>query len=154
MKRVALFVAIVAVAIMVPATHGLLAKPASKVDVCHLNSSNEPGVIREVGSYFEVYGGFEYSWSWSATSTYFLGRVISVAQSAVPAHVAGGDSTWFYALDEWTADALTSLEDWEDCFYEWYWDDENYGWYSVDYTNTNAVITNANCYFYTFSYDE
>jgi hypothetical protein len=152
MKRLALFVAIVAVAVLVPATHGLLAKPANKVDVCHLNSSNQPGVIQEDVAYFEIWGGYEYSYSYSLTSTYFVGRVISVDESAVPAHVAGGDSTWFYALDEYTADALTSLEDWQDYYYDWYWDDMNYGWYSVDYTNTNAVITNANCYFYTATY--
>jgi len=56
----------------------ITAAPAAEVDVCHVNSANDVLVI---GTFV---GGF--------------GRVISVSEEAVPAHLAHGDRVDFFDL--------------------------------------------------------
>jgi len=75
MKRLLVLLFVVAFLVAIPLTH--FAGKAAKVDVCHVNSANDQG-------------------AWG----YAFGNVISVSEKAVPAHLAHGDSTDFFSLDE------------------------------------------------------
>lgn len=139
-------------------THTTFAGNEAKVDICHVNSSNSAGVYDYDYGYERTYtytSGYVYSYEYgySYTYTYHLGREISVNESAVESHVAHGDSTTFYDLDDYMEDWLTSLEDIEDYHYSYSHDYGSYVYeysYSYTYDNTNAVVTNANCYWVTY----
>ena len=132
MNRLFVFLAVVALVIALPVTHEAFAgNNNTKVEICHVNSSNSPGVYDLTYTYYYS-GGYTY--------TYPVGRVIEVNASAVAAHVAHGDSTYFYPLDEYTINWLESLEG------------LNGSYYYYELNNTNAVIKNADCYWTTFQY--
>ena len=149
MTRFFVFAAVVALVIALPVTHEAFAGGNNtKVSICHVNNSNSPAV--QVYTYHYGYYNY-YEYGYVRTLTYHLGRFIEVDESAVAAHVDHGDSTG-YALSEYTADYLTS------------WEDNDYGnsygtpyvssyWYYYSAVHTNAVIKNANCYWYTYVYE-
>lgn len=74
----------------VPLSHVALAKPAAKVDICHVNSAND---IIDFGN-----GDFV-----------AFGRVISVSENAVDAHEAHGDSADFIEVDATLRDLVADL---------------------------------------------
>ncbi len=142
-------------------THTTFAGNEAKVDICHVNSSNSPGVYAYdyERTYKYTYDNgtvYDYGYTSGYSNTYHLGRVISVAESAVEAHVAHGDSTTFNDLTESTEDYITSLED-LNYNYSYYYS-YDYGSYLYEYgysyglDNTNAVVRNANCYWTAYEY--
>ena len=149
MRRLALLIALVALVVAIPATHTVFAK-AVKVDVCHLNSANQAAVISYDYQYDYVYPayGYDYHYNYSYSYTYQMGMVISVDENAVDAHVAHGDSVYFNELTEYWANFFQNLDDYY-TDYEYEYEDANYYYYySSDYNNTNAVVKNADCWFY------
>lgn len=82
MKRLLVMLCVVAFLAALPLSHIAMAAPAEKVFICHVNSANDilgPPAIPAV---------------------FVFGRVIEVADSAVAAHLAHGDSTLFYTFDK------------------------------------------------------
>ena len=116
MRRFALLLAVVALIVIVPATHAVFAGGV-KVDVCHINSANQPAIIH----YDYVYDYYLFNYVTglpseshsvrSYTATYTLGKVISVDEDAVDAHVAHGDTTLFLPLNDATAALLEHIAD-------------------------------------------
>jgi len=76
MKRLIAVLFVVAFIVALPLSHTFAAKP-KKVEICHVNSANDDG-----------------------PKGIAFGRVIEVAESAVPAHLDHGDSTYFFDLSE------------------------------------------------------
>ena len=160
MHRLAILLALVALVVAVPATHTVFAK-ATKVDVCHVNSANQPGIYSYdwVSDYIyenKISGyTYEYHYDYTYTITYHLGKVTSVAEDAVDAHVAHGDSTRFYALSDAMSDWIEALGD--------YGTDYEYGpnvidtptyyryyYYKRTWNNESGVVKNADCYWTTY----
>jgi hypothetical protein len=97
----------------------------------------------------EWYYGSYYTSSYS--DTYDFGRVIEVDESAVDAHIAHGDGLYYNALDAYYTTGVTYADlftDLDSYFYDYSWDYGGYWYGHVDYTNTNGVIKNANCWFW------
>jgi len=86
MKRLLIMLCVVAFLAALPLSHIALAAPAVKVPICHVNSAND---ALDLGGLVVVFG-----------------KVIEVAEPAVPAHEAHGDNTAFFALDEDLRDIL------------------------------------------------
>ena len=156
MRRLVLFLGLMAIIIAIPATHDVFAAKMDKVSICHVNSSNTPGERMYSYGYEYDYANpdyTDYTYWYTQTWTYHLGREISVNGNAVEDHVAHGDSTSYSALGDMTAASLESLENGNN-FYEYSYD---YGYmvysYWRGYQNTNAVVTNANCYWVTYEFD-
>ncbi|MHC4973342.1 MAG: hypothetical protein ACYTG3_13520 [Planctomycetota bacterium] len=156
MARFIVFAAVAALVIAFPVTHEALAGNDTKVKICHVNSANKPGVYDRTYEYANSNGYYS---TYQLIRTHHLGKVIEVDDSAVAAHLAHGDSTWWYELDgdyvpSWATSAyLTTLEDIEDYYYRYenpwsgYWYE-----YSYTYDNVNAVIKNADCTWDTSEY--
>ena len=80
MKRFLVLLAMVAMLLAAPMAHLASAKPIKKkVDICHVNSANDIILVPKRG-------------------LVAFGKVISVSENAVPAHVAHGDSAVFFSL--------------------------------------------------------
>lgn len=88
MKRLLIMLCVVAFLAALPLSHIALAAPAEKVLICHVNSANDL-----VNGHWWLVGG----------------RVIEVAESAVPAHLAHGDSLDYEIMDEEFRDYIESL---------------------------------------------
>jgi hypothetical protein len=146
MNRLFVFLAVVALVIALPVTHDAFAgNNNTKVEICHVNSANSPAVVSY--TYWDNFCGSYYK-SGPYTTTYVLGRVIEVDESAVDTHLANGDAQYFSALDDYWTGYLTSVEEnIVDVTYSHYHSCGLHSW-GYDYTNTNAVIKNANCWFY------
>jgi hypothetical protein len=156
MRRFVLLLGLLALVVALPATHTVFAK-ATKVDVCHVNSANQPGLYNYSYLYrYDYDEGYSYAWyeyHYDYHLTYHLGQVIQVSESAVDAHVAHGDSIEFFALTESAVDYITSLEDWNE-FYEYTYEGSYYTYtYQRVRDNTNAVVKNADCYWSTYELD-
>ena len=78
MKRLLVVLCVVGFIFALPLSQSVLAKPNTKVAICHVNSANE---ILDLGDVVVVFG-----------------RVIEVSENAVEAHEAHGDSTAFEPL--------------------------------------------------------
>ncbi|MCK6459212.1 MAG: hypothetical protein L6Q95_04875 [Planctomycetes bacterium] len=146
MKRFVVLAAVAVLVIGLPLAHDAVAAKNVKVTICHLNSSNTPAVYSY--SYWESWYGYEYSVAYE--QTYYLGNMIEVDESAIAAHVGHGDPgpalgyEWA-PLDDYAAEYLTTLEDYNGYFeFDYRPDWDYYGWY--EYDNVNAVIKNADCY--------
>ncbi len=101
MKRLLIMLCLVAFLVALPMSHSAFAKKPAKVEICHVNSAND---ILDLG-----------------TVVITFGKVIEVSENAVEAHLAHGDSTTFFPMDEDLRDAF------EDFF--------------------KISLPNANCYF-------
>ena len=77
MKRLIAFALIAAFIVAIPASHQLLAEKKNKVAICHVNGANP---VIDMGYIF------------------YFGRIIEVAEEAVPAFVAQGDGRAFWVL--------------------------------------------------------
>lgn len=73
MKRLLTILCVVAFLAALPLSHVAWAAPKAKVEICHVNSAND---VLDLG------GGLVVA----------FGRLIEVAEPAVPAHVAHGDN--------------------------------------------------------------
>ena len=80
MRKTVIVLMVLAALLLVLPVGGAVAKPAPKVDICHVNGANTPLV--------DVVPGL----------TMYFGQVISVSENALPAHLAHGD-----AVDGWVA---------------------------------------------------
>ena len=78
MKRLIIVLCVVAFIVALPMSHLAFAKKADKVAICH--------IIEEHDAVYAL---------WGVVDLHF-GKEISVAESAVPAHEAHGDSTTFF----------------------------------------------------------
>jgi hypothetical protein len=92
MKRLACLSAIAAFLLALPLLHLAHSKPATKVDVCHVNSANDTLDLGDEG-------------------VYAFGRVISVSENAVPAHLNHGDSLAFFTFDKDDREAIEDAYD-------------------------------------------
>ena len=121
MKRVFVFALLAGLVLAIPMSHVFAAKEA-KVEICHVNSANSAGSYtyhyHNSRDYTDLnpndgidYNRYDYFYGYEYTYTYHLGRVIEVAESAVDAHVAHGDSASFNELTDYWADWITSLDD-------------------------------------------
>jgi hypothetical protein len=141
MKRLMVLAAVAALVLALPLTHDAFAAKDVKVTICHVNSSNTPAVISY--SYWEYYYGYVYSGAYE--TTYYLGNMIEVDESALPAHYGHGDPNAWAPLNDWVVEYLTTLEDYNGYYeYDYRPTYDYYGWY--EYNNVNAVIKNADCY--------
>ena len=141
MRRFLMLAAIAAFVIALPLAHNALATPEGKVMLCHVNSSNTPATY--VYDSYEWYYGTEYSYHYEYT--YWFGNVIEVAASAVDAHLAHGDSTYYNPFDDYYNEDLWENLDQFDYDYEYDGGPNYYYHYSADYTSGD--IKNADCWF-------
>ena len=108
MKRLLIMLCIVAFLAALPLSHIAMAAPKGKVLICHLNAAND--TVRD---------GFN-------PGTWYLGRMIEVAESAVEAHLAHGDMVFGGQYPKVLSEEDRALIE------------EVYG----------VSVPNANCYFY------
>jgi len=79
MKRLLVFCVVAAFVVAIPLSHSLMAQKADKVKLCHLTKTYLPTGIQDPcdPNYIPLVN--------------YVGHVIEVAASAVPAHLAHGD---------------------------------------------------------------
>jgi ABC-type sugar transport system substrate-binding protein len=92
MRRVLVLLCVVAFLAALPLSHIAMAAPAAKVAICHVNSAND---VIDLGFF----------------GTFVFGMEIEVAESAVPAHLAHGDSTEYFPVDEEFVEFLEWITD-------------------------------------------
>ena len=156
MKRLLLLGAVLTVAGLFPMAHSALAAPASKVNVCHLNSSNTPATYEYdyVNQYH--YYSYDYSYEYHYTYTYSFGNVIEVAESALGGHEGHGDSTSYWTLTDYLIDYFGAWSQYN-YTYSYSWDyrpaQDYYGSYAYSTVRTDSEIKNADCYVYSYTND-
>ena len=168
MTRITIFAGLIALIVALPASHILAAKP-EKVSICHVNSSNSPG-----SRGYDYFSGIDYTdlhpndgidWNrfdrvfsdFTVTTTYNLGRVIEVDASAVDAHLAHGDSLFYFEPSDAYLDFISTIEDTlpPDSSSTFSFTSPNrYSYlrtlFSREWFGTNAGVGNANCAWNTF----
>ena len=169
MSRVLVFIALIALIAAVPVSHVVAAK-AEKVSVCHVNSANTPGSYAYDYSYSVDYtdlnpndaidwNDYDREYETAYEVTYHLGQVIEVSENALDAHLGHGDSTVFYALTEYAADWISSLDDIDyEYSYSYSYTYPNYYSYEYEYEysrdGTSGVVKNADCYWTSIEYPD
>jgi hypothetical protein len=153
MRRLVLLLGLMALVVALPASHGAFAK-STKVDVCHVNAGNQAGFYGTVDDVkVKTDGVWQYNYTYIKGYTWRLGKVISVSEDAVDAHVAHGDSTWFYALTDERADYIESFDIYDQVLYVVEYGDpdgDDYYYHRSAREGIPGRVTNADCYWVTY----